>query len=84
MIGQPLTKQFEQFFEEEGRSDYGWPGIVPEAVALEHLGPTTELLAPVDQRDAVALGPQAQGGGNAAVARAHDHGMGHFSHPARC
>ena len=84
VIGQPLAEQLEQLLEQEGRGDHGRAGVMAEAVALEDPGPTAELLAPVQQRDPIAFGPQAQGCGNAAITGAHHHGVRNFSHPARC
>ena len=53
-------EQREQLLEQEMRCDDGGTGIVAEAVLLEDLRPPAQHRRAIEQRDAVALGPQSE------------------------
>ena len=75
MIREPFPEQREEFLEEKRCRDDSRAGIVPETIALEHLGPPTDFRAAFHQGNPVALRAEAQRRGDAAVSRAQHKGV---------
>ena len=75
MIRESFPEQREEFLEEKRCRDDSRAGIVPETIALEHLGPPPDFRAAFYQGDAVALCAEAQRGGDAAISRAQYQGV---------
>src|SRR5688572_17483815 len=66
VVLQPLAEQLEQFLEQEMRGDYGWTGVVAEAVARQDLRTPAKHRQAVEQSDAIPFCAQAKGRRHAA------------------